>query len=1020
MKLLVLHISDLHLRSKDDPVLARIRLIPPALQDLEPGVAGCLVLVSGDVAFSGTEEQYGYALDALVQLREEIRGVLSLDGEVSVLVVAGNHDCDFGGTRGARDALVSRLAAEDPVPIDESVIAICLEVQDGFASFAELLHDRPTPTPDRLYVSFDMRFEGHAIRVHLLNTAWVSRLNEQQGALYFPESVLPDQRGDGELELVVMHHPYGWFESSNARALRKRIERIADVVLTGHEHDFTLRFISDGAGRGNEYIEGGAMQEHGAEESAFNVMVFDLANQRQKMVPFVWRDSLYVPKRELPVEWLPYQMAQLREERLFEFSATMRDYLEDPGAAIRHPVAGDLKRSHLHTPPDFREVRYDSHHPQGQLRGEELVEFATDHPHILITGPDKCGKTMEAKELVSAFRARGLIPVLLSGKRQKWAREEDVVVAINNAFKEQYSPEHLEQYRQLPLDRKVVICDDFHLIRFRPGARKPCIAQLLAKCATAVLFSHDIASQVGDLIEGAGLGGGTGDFKHFGFLPFGHRRRGELIEKWLTLDPAAAERPGELSREVIAVKRIMDTAIGTNFVPAFPVFLIPMLQAFQHGKPADVAASTYGYFYELLIREALAVELTKEEFDIYVHYLAFLANEIHLRKKGVLAEAELREIHAAFEAERMLQVPFVDTVGHLTRRHVLVKSDQGYSFKYPYYGYYFLALHLRDHIEDEAVRRRIRELTRQLEDEDAANVLLFLAHVSKSAFIVEEPLDAAGDVMRGVHREELTRQIAGAVAIEREAIQLAVEDRPVRETRREMLERLDELDDEAGDDVAEEVDDYLRLLGKAFKTLQILGQMLKSFPGSMPAVQKLALVRACRDLGMRILGSMVATIQEAKDDVVAAAVESLRSEYPGIAIDELRERVAEAMFVMLHFTSYGVVRRVSLALGSAHLGPVYDVVTEEEQSPFMQLVRVGLRLDHASGFPVDAVTAAHDGLKENALAHLALCRLVANHFHLFEEPVKVRQSICAKLGIPLRPTVSRGGRTKLLAAPSKG
>ena len=42
-----------------------------------------------------------------------------------------------------------------------------------------------------------------------------------------------------------MHHPYGWLEPVNARALRAAIETASDVVLTGHEHNYE-RLTEDG------------------------------------------------------------------------------------------------------------------------------------------------------------------------------------------------------------------------------------------------------------------------------------------------------------------------------------------------------------------------------------------------------------------------------------------------------------------------------------------------------------------------------------------------------------------------------------------------------------------------------------------------------------------------------------------------------------------------------------------------------------------------------------------------------
>ena len=85
----ILHLSDLHITSKEsfdrsvvlDPLIDRVKA------DLKNGFKPEIVVVSGDVSYSGFEPEYGLAkefFDALLSSLE-----LEPDG---LIIVPGNHD----------------------------------------------------------------------------------------------------------------------------------------------------------------------------------------------------------------------------------------------------------------------------------------------------------------------------------------------------------------------------------------------------------------------------------------------------------------------------------------------------------------------------------------------------------------------------------------------------------------------------------------------------------------------------------------------------------------------------------------------------------------------------------------------------------------------------------------------------------------------------------------------------------------------------------------------------------------
>ncbi len=1023
MRLLLLHLSDVHIKAPDDPVFAKFPKIVEAVRNLDADIDCCVVALTGDIAFSGAPDQYLAALDALGSLKSGLTADLRNSPPVYFVALPGNHDCDFTTRLQAREQLLASLPTATDSVVDASIIAVCTEVQSPFFDFRDTVCVDLPRTGDRLLTDYSLVMGADSVVFRCINTAWLSRIHEQQGALHFPVERLGSPRPGASVVVALFHHPYQWLKATNARAFRKRIEATSDIVLTGHEHDITLRMQEGATGELNCYVEGGALQELGVPESAFNALILDVARRKQKMHSFTWDNEMYVTGA-IERDWDDFQMSRIRHASEFEPSEATSRELTDLGVSLSHPAVGPVSLPQIFVYPDLREIRLDRKSSPPTVRGELFMEEISQHKRVLVTGPDKSGKSTFAKVLFGQFHDAGYVPLLLDGRQFSLKRLDQVGHRLEQAFSAQYDEGQLERYKQHDRARKAILIDAYDRMDTKRLSRRAVLGELLKHADILVLFAGDVTVQISELMEAGPLSDGSTGFRHYGLLPFGHYRRNELAEKWLALDPSSADEPQLLSRRVVDVKRMMDVAIGANFVPSFPVFLLPILQADEHSRPVDVSASTYGYFYELLIRQSLAVSASREQFDIWLHYLAFLAYAMFARGIGELSEADLRALHADFERRRMLSVSFMQIMGELTQRRILEQRGNGYAFKYPYIAYYFVASYLRDHIDDEPVREQIRTLTRNLSNEDNANILLFLAHVSRSSFIIHEMLLAAAAVFDTDAPEDLSRPLIPPGEVNRSLSELAVADRPAKETRAAYLARMDEIEESAsttarGEEEGNPTTLYLQEMGRALKTLQILGQLLKSFPGSMDGELKMKIARACRDIGLRVLGSFTRVLEQSRDDFIVGVVETLRAEYPDMEMDQLRQKVESALFTLLHLASYGIVRRVSFAIGSPHLDTVYDALLQAEPSPFMTLVRTALRLDHSRGFPSEAVLNADKEFAGLPLPSIALRRMVVTHFHLFEEPMSVKQRVCDRLEIPVRRTVLAATRTKLIAKGDK-
>src|ERR1051326_8999212 len=121
MRALLLQLSDIHIRSGDDPVIRRRALIARAVASLDPDIDACLLLLTGDIANTGSGDEYYVALDFIGQLQKDLRDAFGGAVSVHTAVIPGNHDCDFRVPIGARDLLRASLASNPLQPVDDSI-----------------------------------------------------------------------------------------------------------------------------------------------------------------------------------------------------------------------------------------------------------------------------------------------------------------------------------------------------------------------------------------------------------------------------------------------------------------------------------------------------------------------------------------------------------------------------------------------------------------------------------------------------------------------------------------------------------------------------------------------------------------------------------------------------------------------------------------------------------------------------------------------------------------------------------
>lgn len=258
MKIIILHISDIHFRKNDTHLIERIPSIVNALKPLASDARYCVIAVSGDIAYSGKEEEYALANIFFSTLRSELESSERFRVP-KIVLVPGNHDCNFDLDQSARNPILEHLASKISDLSEGSRLSNeLLSVLGAFFSFQKELSPGESKYP---WISqrITVPIEGLTLTFLCHNTALTSQYKEIQGGLRFPIGIAQDAGPENTqtgLILTIMHHPYNWFDAENSRDLKNHVNSNSDIVLTGHEHEEGAYTTVTFSGENISYIEG--------------------------------------------------------------------------------------------------------------------------------------------------------------------------------------------------------------------------------------------------------------------------------------------------------------------------------------------------------------------------------------------------------------------------------------------------------------------------------------------------------------------------------------------------------------------------------------------------------------------------------------------------------------------------------------------------------------------------------------------------------------------------------------------
>lgn len=1018
MKLIILHLSDIHFKTNksENQVTSRVEALSAAVASSDFEATHILIVVTGDIAYSGQEMEYDQGQSFFESLVNHLKAAGRF-ATIKIAVAPGNHDCDFSNQdrEYMRGLVLDSQKTNGAAAQDKRAQAELLFPQLSFRKFAHAISGTPF---DDLEATTTMRYESDTVQVHMYNTSISSRMKEIQGDLFVAVQQLSATKSDAKFVVAGFHHPYNWLEANNSREFRSHIERTADLILSGHEHAPNAFNKTNLLGLGTTtYFEGGVLQESSnPQKSEFNIFCADLSEETTQLFQYELNsEGQYATSRVGSIE--PFLRNTNRLKNTFILTEGFsREFLNEAGAGFTTSRKGNLLLTDIFVPPNLLEISGagGAKRIRNPISALKFLDHVKSSKQVLIAGDEQAGKTTLAKQFFLNLHQTDLVPLFVRAKRYQNIQfnQEKIREAMNSDLREQYEGIDPQLYWQLPAAKRVLVIDDAHLVSPRRKELKKFMTVVGKMFERIIAFSHTL-SLTDDITAASVSELPFKDFDRYAIAEFGNVLREQLIEKWYE---AAYDWSGDqdsMDRQIAQTKRRIDDAIGRNMLPSFPIFILILLQQIEAATPLETSTGAHGFLFESLITTALTRADTKVDLDTAYAFLGILAEEMFSKKQQYITESEFTALHQkfSFDTKQTLKQDRYERAFEQAR--ILAKIDSKICFRYKYCYYYFAARYLNENLQMPETKIRLGILTDQVFKEEYANILMFLAYLSKrDATIVELVLKNARGLYEGAEEFDFAGHTAFVNELQKTLPTAELKNESAKQSRQKVNEQLD---NEAGAKLLSErevdLDEEERLNGQfkeamqinaALKSIQILGQLLKSFPATLPGDKKKEIALVCYKLGLRTIGSFLKLADEHKASLVELFRQWLAPMKRPESSVEWEESAEKFLVYLLDLFTTGVVSRVASSVGVPTLGPLYAEIRQENPLLPFQIIDYAIQLEHFDGFPLKQLDVMLKGNDANIFPTLVLRRLTLSHFYRFPSAIGDKQVACQRLKIELQ------------------
>ncbi len=706
MNIQLLYLSDLHIADETTLPETRVEDMINALQ-LQMPFDYCIILISGDIVYSGKVQEYEIAYRRIEGLTNKIKSKFSLEN-VEVLLVPGNHDNDFSDISVNRSDIAQIMDKESNYFHEYQKLS-------AFYSFARKFN---CFTKNKIAEVKRLQFGTYQLQCVLVNSAIYSAFKDnlkqnEKGLHYMPHRAFTQVERftkSSNLCIYISHHSPEWFDEDSKHMIEEYIERNCTLAVWGHEHYYCT--YKNGA----EIIKGGVLSGQN-NDSDFYTILIDTTTNQLKTNHFVYnnRDRIYI-KTEMGNQQISCS----------GMICPNKQYLD---TVINVAIPSLHCKSHdIFVAPRMLNKSNSFDLKKELLTMEQLIDALDEVESAVITGDELCGKTTLLKELYLKYVSDGFAPLYLNPESLK-GKKIDKIVKYN--FWEQYEEDesYYQRFLCLPREKKILLIDDVHLIttkklfdEFIRGAKSQFSKIIIASS----VGEFDINEIIKSNIEDASL-------LRLSIAPFYVDKRKELIE--VVLRAMESFSKDEIIRYVNQIDQTIQNQL--KYFSLTPQFIIMFVECFVNQTFAlDGNSNVFNAVFQANITNMIK-SIATINVPRCLQLLQQLAYMIHINRTYPLSYSK-----------------FVDIVDEYNREHTNAISAQNFSMSLERVGMikllendsivfasnnylaYFVAQALNSKLGTDEGNEQIQYLLANICFEINADILLFLSFLTNRKEII--------------------------------------------------------------------------------------------------------------------------------------------------------------------------------------------------------------------------------------------------------------------------------------------
>ena len=1006
MKIGIIHITDIH-QTENTDLSNKVYSLCQEMKNEFSTIDKRYVVITGDIANKGKKAEYNTAKKFIDKIIDELN--IS-----KIVMVPGNHDCNFDYNNKIRDLSVSNTDY-DKIGKDGSVIDNALEVQKDFWQF----YREYLPIPEnKLYYRINDKYNDKTVSFHCINTSWISRKNEEPGSLFFPVKLMDSVENKGKLNISVFHHPINWFtpnsKPNNKNEFQKYVDNLSSIKLIGHEHEQkSLKITNLDTDIDSLEFSGKVFNKGNSAESGFQFVNISLETQKGYIKKYNWDEKLYVCDSTKKID---IQKQQKRELKLQE---SFLKIIEDIKVPLTFPNK-KINLSDIFVFPDIEENKLDYDDLEDYESSEKLITYENMRK-VILYGESQIGKTSLLQMLFIKYYNAGYYPILLDGED---IDRPDINKIIKKKFDSIYSISNYgyERYRQIEEKYKILMIDDFHLRKINSNELEQLIDQI-NDLYSNILITDEPSCQFSTESQTV-----LNDLNRYTIKPFGYKKTDEVIKKYFSLkkDFYTLNEQEKLSKIRHTFDKVRNL-LGDKILPSYPVFILSILKTLDDST-YSLKETSYGYCYESMLYFTLKsnAKLEEDELSQYLSFIEQLAFDQFTENKTEFNEEYFKNFYINY-SENYIIDDFHIIKQNLINSYIIKEYDNTYRFGYKYIFYYLVAKHIAGIIDKDKGKKIVEELFDKLHLEKNANILVFITHHTRNNDFIQDSVYHAMEpfvnvqpitLNKNCHYYKLLENLGDEVI--KEIVEADID--PLKE-RDEILTEYDrtrKVNKKNQSLENDEINEYTQPYIRAFKSIDIVSQIIKNRLGYLEKSDIIDYIKELYLNGFRTIGSIGKIFTQEKEDLTKKLIKAIIDEkhkkaedkeyrlHDPVTKEEIRNKVNN-FFQMINLqVCLGIFSKLidTVGIKERKMKKIYNATAEEINTPAARLVTFSIK-SYYYGASINEIKDLAEEFENNPVALKILKSRTISYVYNNYIDFRKKQKIASILNLKFKPNLKR-------------